>query len=111
MARHCLRKRPLGVDPRVADGDGHRIPFVVSLLARASDSYSLPGPRDGNFAHASRSDGQRNLLELQALQPAQPSALVLYCSDCMLTLLHTGRSLDHRNLTGRNTLPRRDLGF
>jgi hypothetical protein len=27
-------------------------------------------------------------------------ALVLYCSDFTLTLLHTGRSLDHRNPTG-----------
>ena len=27
-------------------------------------------------------------------------AVVLYCSDFTLTLLHTGRSLDHRNPTG-----------
>ena len=106
MARNGLRTRPPGVDPRAADGDGRRIPFVsiprhtLILLARASAQYSLPGPRNGNFAHASRSDGPRNLLELQALHPAQPSALVLYCSDFMLTLFHTGRSLDHRNPTG-----------
>jgi hypothetical protein len=65
-----------------------------------SAQYSLPRPRNGNFAHASRSDSPRNFLELQALHPAQPSALVLYCSDFMLTLLDTGRSLDHRNPTG-----------
>ena len=59
------------------------------LLGRASAPYSLPRPCNGNFAHASRSDGLRNLLELQALHPAQPSVLVLYCSDFTLTLLHT----------------------
>jgi hypothetical protein len=106
MARNALRTRPPGVDPRAADGDGRRIPFAsiphhtLVLLARASAPYSLPRPRNGNFAHASRSDGPRNLLELQALHPAQPSALVLYYSDFTLTLLHTGRSLDHRNPTG-----------
>ena len=50
-----------------------------------------------HHAHASRSGGQRNFLELQALHPAQPPAPVLY-SDC--TLLYTGRSLDPRNITG-----------
>ena len=59
------------------------------LLDRASASYSLPRPCHGNFAHANRSDGLRNLLGLQALHPAQPSVLVLYCSDFTLTLLHT----------------------
>jgi hypothetical protein len=107
MARNGLRTRPPGVDPRAADDDGRRIPFVsiphhtLILLARASAPYSIPRPRNGNFAHASsRSDCPRNLLELQALHPAQPSALVLYCSNFTLTLLHTGRSLDHRNPTG-----------
>ncbi len=91
MARNGLLTRPPGVDPRAADGDGRRIPFAfiphhtLILLARASDPYSLPRPRNGNFAHASRSNGPRNLLkvarhnadllELQALHPAQPSAL------------------------------------
>jgi len=72
---------------------------------------SLPRPRNGNFAHASRSDGPRNLLELQALHPAQPSALVLYCSDFTLTLLHTGRSLDHRNPTGAQRATSARSGF
>jgi hypothetical protein len=87
--------------PDATDGNGRRIPFAsiphhtLILLAGASAPYSLPRPRNGNFAHASRSDGPRNLLELQALHPAQPSALVLYFSDFTLTLLHTGRSLDH----------------
>ncbi len=70
--------------PRVADdGDGCRIPFAsishhtLILLAHASSPYSPPRPRKGNFAHANRSDGLRNLLELQALHPAQPSALAL----------------------------------
>jgi hypothetical protein len=117
MARNGLRTRPPGVDPRAADGDGRRIPFVsiprhtLILLARASAQYSLPRPRNGNFAHASRSDGPRNLLELQALHPAQPSALVLYCSDFTLTLLHTGRSLDHRNPTGAQRAASARSGF
>ncbi len=87
MARNGLLTRPPGVDPRAADYDGCRIPFAfiphhtLILLARASDPYSLPRPRNGNFEHASRSNGPRNLLELQALHPTQPSALVLYCSD------------------------------
>jgi hypothetical protein len=95
-----LRTRHPGVDTMAADGDGRRIRFVsiprhtLILLARASAQYSLPRPRDGNFAHASRSDGPRNLLELQALHPAQPSALVLYCSDFMLTIFHTGSVKD-----------------
>jgi hypothetical protein len=105
MARNGLRTRPPGVDTSAADGDGRRIPFAsiphhtLILFARASAPYSLPRPFNGNIAHASRSDGPRNLLELQALHPAQPSALVLYCSVFTLTLLHTGRSLDHRNPT------------
>ena len=117
MARNGLRTRPPGVDPRVADGDGRRIPFAsiphhtLILLARASAPYSPPRPRTGNFAHASRSDGPRNLLELQALYPAQPSALVLYCSDFTLTLLHTGRSLDHRNATGAQRAASARSGF
>jgi len=117
MARNGLRTRPPGVDPMVADGDGRRIPFVsiprhtLILLARASAQYSLPRPRNGNFAHASRSDGPRNLLELQALCPAQPSALVLYCSDFTLTLFHTGRSLDHRKPTGAQRAASARSGF
>ena len=112
-----LLTQPPGVEPIAADGDGRRIPLLsiphhtLILHARASAQYSLPRPRNGNFAHASRSDGPRNLLELQALHPAQPSALVLYCSDFTLTLLHTGRSLDHRNPTGAQRLSREDLGF
>ena len=111
MARHGLRTRPPGGDPRAADGDeeedadgdGRRIPSVPIphhthiLLARARAPYSPPRLRNGSFAHASRSGGQRNFLELQALHPAQPPAPVLY-SDC--TLLYTGRSLDPRNITG-----------
>jgi len=78
-------------------------------LARVSAPYSLPRPLNGNFAHASRSDGPRNLLELQALHPAQPSALVLYCSDFTFTLLHTGWILATQ--PARNALPRQDLSF
>jgi hypothetical protein len=106
MARNGLRTQLPGVEPMAADGDGRRIPFVsiphhtLILHARASAQYSLPRPRNGNFAHASRSDSPRNLLELQALHPVQPSALVLYCSDFMLTLSHIGRSVNHRNPTG-----------
>jgi ribosomal protein S27E len=117
MARNGLRTRPPGLDPRAADGDGRRIPFAsiphhtLILLGRASAPYSLPRPRNGNFAHASRSDGPCNLLELQALHPAQPSALVLYCSDFTLTLLHTGRSLDHRNPTGAQRASSARSGF
>ena len=111
MARHGLRTRPPGGDPRAADGNeeeaadgvGRRIPSVPIphhthiLLAHARAPYSPPRLRNGSFAHASRSGGQRNFLELQALHPAQPPAPVLY-SDC--TLLYTGRSLDPRNITG-----------
>ena len=111
MARHGLRTQPPGGDPRAAgedeeedaDGDGRRIPSVPIphhthiLLARVHAPYSPPRLRNGSFAHASRSGGPRNLLELQALHPAQPPAPVLY-SDC--TLLYTGRSLDPRNITG-----------
>jgi hypothetical protein len=117
MARNGLRTRPPGVNPRAANGDGRRIPFAsiphhtLMLLARASAPYSLPRPRNGNCAHASRSDGPRNLLELQALHPAQPSALVLYCSDFTLMLLHTGRSLDHRNPTGAQRTTSARSGF
>jgi hypothetical protein len=114
MARSGLRTRqPPGVDPMSADEDGCRIPFVsiprhtLILLARASTQYSLPHPRKGNFAHASRSDGPCNHQELQALHPAQPSALVLYCSDFTITLFHTGRSLDHRNPTGAQRVRQR----
>ncbi len=70
MARNGLRTRPPGVDPRAADGDGRRIPFAfiphhtLILLARASDPYSLPRPRNGNFAHASKSNGPRKLLKV-----------------------------------------------
>ena len=52
-----------------------RLPHTTShdiLLA-----YCAPSPprlHAGSFAHASRSDGQRNLVELQALHPSQPSA-------------------------------------
>jgi hypothetical protein len=105
------------VDPRAADGDGRRIPFAsiphytLILLARASAPYSLPRPCNGNFAHASRSDGPRNLLELQSLHPAQPSALTLYCIDFTLTLLHTGRPLDHRNPTGAQRATSARSGF
>ena len=106
MARNCLLTRPPGVDPRAADCDGCQTPFTsiphhtLILLALASVPYSLPRPRNCNFAHASRSDGPLNLLELQVLHPSQQSALVLYCSFSSGTLLHTGRSLDHRNPTG-----------
>jgi hypothetical protein len=65
-------------------------------LARSPHTHSPGGPRNGNFAHASTSDGPLNLLELQALYPAQPSALVLYCSDCMLEDFHP---LDFTSLT------------
>ena len=88
MARHGLRTRPPGGDPRAADvddeedadGDGRRIPSVPIphhthiLLARVHAPYSPPRLRNGSFAHASRSGGPRNLLELQALHPAQPPA-------------------------------------
>ena len=118
MARNGLRTQLPGVEPMAADGDGRRIPFVsiphhtLILHARASAQYSLPRPRNGNFAHASRSDSPRNLLELQALHPSQQLALVLYCSDLTITLLHTGRSLDHHNPTvSCNTMTWRDLGF
>jgi len=74
MARHGLRTRPPGVDPMAADDDGRRI------------QYSLPRPRNGNFAHASRSDG-------------------------LLTLFHTGRSLDHRNPTGAQRAASARSGF
>jgi len=112
MARHSLRTRPPGGDPRAADGDdeegadgdGRRIPSVPiphhthAHTARSRRApYSPPRLRNGSFAHASRSGGQRNFLELQALHPAQPPAPVLY-GGC--TLLYTGRSLDHRNTTG-----------
>ena len=111
MARHGLRTRPPGGEPEAADddaaeaadGDGRRTPsgpiphHTHILLARARAPYSPPRLRNGSFAHASRSGGQRNFLELQALHPAQPPAPVLY-SDC--TLLYTGRSLDPRNITG-----------
>ena len=70
-----------GPRPRAtADGVGRRIPSVPIphhthiLLARARAPYSPPRLRNGSFAHASRSGGQRNLLELQALHPAQPPA-------------------------------------
>ena len=92
-----------GDEGEAADGVGRRIPSVPIphhthiLLARARAPYSPPRLRNGSFAHASRSGGQRNFLELQALHPAQPPAPVLY-SDC--TLLYTGRSLDPRNITG-----------
>ena len=106
-----------GVDPRAADSNGCRIPFAsiphhtIILLDRASAPYSPPRPRNGNFAHANRSDGPCNLLELQALHPAQPSALVLYCSDFTLTLLNTGRSLDHRNPNGAQRATSARSGF
>ena len=50
-------------------------------------------------------------MALQALHPAQPSALVLYCSDFKLTLIHTGRSLDHRNQTGAKRATSAKSGF
>jgi len=118
MARNGLRTRPPVVDPRATDCDGRWIPLTsiphrtLILLARASAQYPLPRPRNGNFAHAGRSDCPRNLLELQALHPSQQLALVLYCSDLTITLLHTGRSLDHHNPTvSCNTMTWRDLGF
>ena len=115
MARHGLRTRPPGGDARAAggddeedaDGDGRRIPSVPIphhthiLPARVRAPYSPPRLRNGSFAHASRSGGPRNLLELQALHPAQPPAPVLY-SDC--TLLHTGRSTGQRNTTQSSTV-------
>ena len=71
MARHGLRTRPPGGDPRAADvddeedadGDGRRIPSVPIphhthiLLARVRAPYSPPRLRNGSFAHASRSGG------------------------------------------------------
>ena len=121
MARHGLRTRPPGGDSRAADGDdeedadgdGRRIPSVPIphhthiLLARVRAPYSPPRLRNGSFAHASRSGGPRNLLELQALHPAQPPAPVLY-SDC--TLLHTGRSTGQRNTTQSSTVRHRKMG-
>ena len=71
------------------------------LLARVRAPYSPPRLRNGSFAHASRSGGPRNLLELQALHPAQPPTPVLY-SDC--TLLPTGRSTGQRNTTQSSTV-------
>jgi hypothetical protein len=64
MSRNGLLTRPPGVDPMAADGDGSRVPFVsiprhmLILLAYAFAQYSLPRPRNGNFAHTSRSNGQ-----------------------------------------------------
>ncbi len=52
-----------------------------------------------------------NLLELRALHPAQPSALVLYFNYFTLTLLDTGRSLDHRNPTGAQRAASARSGF
>ena len=86
MERNGLLTQPPGVEPIAADGDGRRIPFVsiphhtLILHARASAQYSLPRPRNGNFAHASRSDGPRNLLELQTLH--RSGFLIVCCSDC-----------------------------
>ena len=122
MARNGLQTWPPGVDSMGADGDGRRIPFVsiprhtLILLARASQ-YSLPRPRNGNFAHESRSDGLRNLLSklstpcsrrhwfcivailrsrsfTQAGPSSQPKRRATRClgeiwvSDCMLQRLH-----------------------
>ena len=69
------------------DGDGRRIPSVPIphhthiLHARAPSPYSPSLLCNGRFAPASRSDGQRILLELQVLLPTQPLALILNCSD------------------------------
>ena len=68
----------------------YHITRTYCSLARAPHTHR-------QFRTCSRSGGQRNFLELQALHPAQPPAPVLY-SDC--TLLYTGRSLDPRNITG-----------
>ena len=108
MARNGLRTRSPGVDPMATDGNGRQIPFVsIPRHTHAHTAHSSIRPIltpssscNGNFAHASRSDGLRNLLEIQALHTAQPSALVLYCSDFTLTLFHTVRSLDHHNPIG-----------
>ena len=95
MARHGLRTRPPGGEPEAADGDeaeaadgdGRRtpsgpIPHHTHILhARAPAPYSPSLLCNGRFAPASRSDGQRILLELQALRPTQPLALILNCSD------------------------------
>ena len=65
MARHGLRTRPPGGDPRAADGDneedmdgdGRRIPSVpiphhtYMLPARVLAPCSPPRPCDGSFAH------------------------------------------------------------
>jgi hypothetical protein len=91
---------------KYASFDGSRpsttshVPHHTHIHILLSRAYSLPRPRNCNFAHANRSDCPHNLLELQALHPAQPLTLILYCSDFTLTLLHTVRSLDHRNPTG-----------
>ena len=95
--------------PKYASLDGSRpsttshVPHhthILILFSRASAPYSLPRPRNCNFAHANRSDDPHNLLELQALHTAQPLALILYCSNFTLTLRHTVRSLDNRNPIG-----------
>ena len=130
MARHGLRTRPPGGDSRAADGDdeedadgnGRRIPSVPTphhthiLLARVRAPYSPPRLRNGSFAHASRSGGQRNFLELQALHPAQPPAPVLY-SDCTpasppyacSSPSHANRSTGQRNTTQSSTALARPL--
>ena len=66
----ALRVRGAKASYQPAFCDGRRIPFAfiphhtLILLAHASDPYSLPRPRNGNFAHASRSNGPRTLLKV-----------------------------------------------
>ena len=118
---HDVSRRPGGCPASWRGPEGGRRrrasdPCRIHTTSHAHISRSrvrpvLPRPRNGNFAHASRSDGPHNLLELKALHSAQPSALVLYCSDFTLTLLHTGRSLDHRNPTGAQRATSARSGF
>ena len=116
MARNGLRTRPPGVDPRAADGDGRRIPFAfiphhtLILLARASDPYSLPRPRNGNFAHESRSDGLRNLLSKLSTPCSRRHWFCIVAILCSRSLTQAGPWIIATQ-PALNALPRRDLGF
>ena len=71
----------------------YHITRTYCSLARAPHTHPLVFVTAVSHMRA----GPRNLLELQALHPAQPPAQVLY-SDC--TFLYTARCLDPRNTTG-----------